>query len=155
MNVTTSKGVSKHVSSAIFMMNISSSLKTMQLEEYVVTTGYLDHTHCVQYLMASDVLWLMLNNDSQSPGKLYEYLGARKPIIACVGDGFLSQTIEEANAGVIVRPDDVDGIAKNIIRYYEMFKAKQLPKPDEEVVAKYDRIELTNELSKLFGFLVE
>jgi glycosyltransferase involved in cell wall biosynthesis len=130
-------------------------IATMQLEEHVVTTGYLDHAHCVQYLMASDVLWLMLNNDSQSPGKLYEYLGARKPVIACVNDGFLSQTIEEAEAGVILRPDDVDGIAKNILRYYELFKTKQLPAPNEEVVLKYDRVELTNELSKIFGFLVE
>lgn len=130
-------------------------ITSMGLEEHVVTTGYLDHAHCVQYLMASDVLWLMLKNDSQSPGKLYEYFGARKPIIACVVDGFLSQTIEEANAGVIVRPDDVEGIANGIMNYYELFKANRLPQPDEDVVLKYDRKELTNELSKIFGFLIE
>ena len=97
----------------------------------------------------------MLKNDSQSPGKLYEYLGARKPILACVPEGFIQQTIEEAGGTMIVRPDDVDGIAKHIVGMYELFKKKALPKPKEDVVVKYDRIELTNELSKIFGFLVE
>jgi len=132
-----------------------SLMKSMQLEEYVVTTGYLDHSHCVRYLMASDVLWFMHNNDSQSPGKLYEYFGARKPIIACVRDGFLQQTIEEAEAGIIVAPDDVDGIVKAIVTMYDKFKLNQLPVPKEDVIKKYDRVELTDELSKIFGFLVE
>jgi glycosyltransferase involved in cell wall biosynthesis len=130
-------------------------IKDMHLEEYVVTTGYLDHAHCVQHLLESDVLWFMLTNDSQSPGKLYEYLGARKPILACVHDGFLKQTIEEADAGIIVEPDDVDGIVDALVKYYRLFAEKKLPRPNEEVVKKYDRIELTEELSKMFGFLAE
>jgi glycosyltransferase involved in cell wall biosynthesis len=129
--------------------------KEMGLESDIVLTGYLDHRHCVQHLMAADVLWLMIRNDRQSPGKLYEYLGARKPILACVPEGFLKQTIEEAEAGVIVAPDDVDGIASNILRYYELYRNGQLPKPKEDVVQKYNREELTRELAKIFGFLAE
>lgn len=130
-------------------------VKSMNLEENVVMPGYLDHAHCIQYLQASDVLWLMLKNDSQSPGKLYEYFGARKPVLACVPEGFIKQTIEEAGGGMTVRPDDVDGIAKHLGELYEKFKTNSLPKPKEEIVLKYDRVELTNELSKIFGFLVE
>lgn len=130
-------------------------IKEMHLEEFVVTTGYLDHHRCVAYLRESSVLWLMLNNDSQSPGKLYEYFGARKPILACVYDGFLKQAIEEAEAGIIVKPDDVDGIAKALGEYYRQFKQQKLPRPNEDVIKKYDRVDLTEELSKIFGFLAE
>jgi len=130
-------------------------VKSLQLEENVVVTGYLDHAHCVQHLVAADVLWLMLKNDSQSPGKLYEYFAARKPILACVVDGFMRQTIEEAGCGIIVEPDDVAGIAAGILKLYEQFKNGELPRPKEDVVLKYDRVELTNELSKIFGFLTE
>jgi glycosyltransferase involved in cell wall biosynthesis len=125
------------------------------LEESITTTGYLDHAHCIQHLIASDVLFLMLNNDSQSPGKLYEYLGARKPILACVPEGFVRQTLKEAEASVIVNPTDVDGIAAAILQFYALSKQKKLMKPKEDVVEKYNRVELTNELSKLLGFLVE
>ena len=130
-------------------------IKEMRLEEFVVTTGYLDHAHCVQHLMESDLLWFMLTNDSQSPGKLYEYLGARKPVLACVRDGFLKQTIEEADAGIIVEPEDVDGIVDALVKYYRLFAEKKLPRPNEEVIKKYDRVDLTEELSKMFGFLAE
>ncbi len=130
-------------------------VKSLQLEEHVIVTGYLDHAHCIQQLVAADVLWLMLKNDSQSPGKLYEYFAARKPILACVGEGFLKQTIEEAGCGIIVDPDDVDGIAAGILKFYDQFKRGELPRPKEEIVLKYDRVELTNELSKIFGFLTE
>ncbi|HEV8539138.1 MAG TPA: glycosyltransferase [Bacteroidota bacterium] len=130
-------------------------IKSLHLEEYVVTTGYLDHARCVQHLMTSDVLWLMLKNDSQSPGKLYEYFGARKPILACIPDGFLRQTIEEAEAGIIVLPDGVEGITRALLTFYEQYKTQTLPRPSEDIVKKYDRVELTDELSKIFGFLVE
>ena len=130
-------------------------IKKMELDGNVILTGYLDHAHCVQYLMASDVLWFMLNNDKQSPGKLYEYLGARKPILACVPDGFVKQTVQEAEAGVTVSPHDVDGIASAIFQFHQQFKRNQLIGPNEEVVNKYDRVFLTNELSKIFGFLIE
>jgi hypothetical protein len=97
----------------------------------------------------------MLNNTTQSPGKLYEYLGARKPVLACVPDGFIRQTLEETKACTIVNPDDVDGIAAAILRFYEQFQRRELPVPREDVVTKYDRIALTRELSIIFGFLVD
>lgn len=130
-------------------------IASLDLQDCVVTTGYLDHALCVQQLLASDVLWMMLTNDSQSPGKLYEYLGARKPILACVPDGFIRQTVAEARAGVSVDPDDVDGIASAIVRFYEQYRQEGLPKPREDVVARFDRVELTRELSIILGFLAE
>ncbi len=128
---------------------------SMGLERNVVITEYLDHLQCVKYLMSADVLWLMLNNNSQSPGKLYEYFGARKPILACIPEGFMRQTLDEVGASVIVEPDDVDGIAAGIIQLFEQYKHNQLPKPKEHIVEKYNRIELTKELSIIFGFLVD
>jgi glycosyltransferase involved in cell wall biosynthesis len=127
----------------------------MDLSDSAVATGYLDHARCTQELLSSDVLWMMLTNDRQSPGKLYEYLGAGKPVLACVPDGFLRQTVEEAKAGASVDPEDVDGIAGAIVRLYDGFSKKGLPKPDPEVVSRFDRVELTRELSVIFGFLAE
>ena len=70
-------------------------------------------------------------------------------------EGFIRQTIEEAGGSVIVPPTDVNAIADAIKNFYELFKQRKLPKPDESVVSNYDRVELTNELSKIFGFLAE
>jgi glycosyltransferase involved in cell wall biosynthesis len=125
------------------------------LNDNIVMTGYLDHPECVRTLAASDVLWLMLGNDVQSPGKVYEYLGAQKPVIACVPEGFVRQTLREAGGSIIVEPDDVDGVSAAILRLHDQYVQKTLPAPRAEIVKKYDRVELAKELSFIFGFLAE
>jgi len=130
-------------------------VRSMGLEGNITITGYLDHRQCVEYLLNSDVLWFMVNNDRQSPGKLYEYLGARKPILACVPQGFVRQTVAEAKGAIITEPTDVNEISRAIKQLYDRFLQKSLPCPDEDVVEKYNRIELTRELSTYFGFLAE
>jgi glycosyltransferase involved in cell wall biosynthesis len=45
-------------------------------------------------------------------GKVFEYLAAERPILALVPpDGAAADLIRKANAGLVVAPDDVDGIA--------------------------------------------
>lgn len=130
-------------------------IASLGLQDCVVTTGYLDHADSVRHLKAADVLWMMVPNDRQSPGKLYEYFGAHKPIIACVPDGFLRQAVAEAEAGICVEPENADALASAILQSYRQFKSGRLPVPSPEVISKYNRIELANELSKIFGFLAE
>jgi glycosyltransferase involved in cell wall biosynthesis len=130
-------------------------IKSMELDGNVTTTGYLDHQHCLTYLQSSDILWLMLNNDTQSPGKLYEYIGLRKPILASVPEGFVRQTLKETECAEIVDPENVDATAEAIHRLYDLHRKGTLPQPNEEIVQKYNRVELTNELSKILGFLAE
>jgi len=125
------------------------------LEDKVTLTGYLEHGECVRRMQASDVLWLTLDNDRQSPGKLYEYLGARKPILALVPDGFVRQTLEDTGAAVICPPDDENAIAAAIKGLYGMHSGAGLPVPDEKEVLRYDRVGITGELSKIFAFLAE
>jgi glycosyltransferase involved in cell wall biosynthesis len=125
------------------------------LEEKVKVRGYLEHAECVREIRSSDVLWLTLDNDTQSPGKLYEYLGARKPILASVPPGFVEQTLEDAGASIITRPGDTDAIVAGLRRFATMHRKNALPIPNEGEVRRYDRVTLTNELSKIFGFLSE
>jgi len=44
-------------------------------------------------------------------GKVFEYLAAERPILAVVPpDGAAAELIRAANAGVVVAPDDIDGM---------------------------------------------
>jgi len=130
-------------------------VQALGLEEITTITGYVPHTDCIRELLASDLLWLMLKNDKQSPGKVYEYLGARKPILACVPEGFIRQTVNETGAAFCVEPTDILGIAKAISEAYEAHREGRAPKPDEAIVRKYERKFLAGELSKIFAFLVD
>ena len=48
-------------------------------------------------------------------GKVFEYLAAERPILAVVPpDGAAAELIRATGAGVVVAPDDVDGIAREL-----------------------------------------
>ncbi|RCK71724.1 MAG: Glycosyltransferase-like protein [Ignavibacteriae bacterium] len=117
--------------------------------------GYLDHQKCIQYLMSSDLLWLMLDNETQSPGKVYEYIGAHKPILANVPDGFIKQTLEEFEYNTVLPPFDVDGTKEAIYAYFEKFQKNQKYQFDEDKINAYNRVQLTNKLANILGFALE
>jgi len=124
------------------------------LQDTVKVPGYLPHTECTRELVASDVLWMIVGDDRGSPGKVYEYIGARKPIIACAPEGFIKTTVLEAG-GIVVRPDDVAGIRKAIEDMYRQWEHHGLQGPPEDVVQKYSRVSLTGALVRSFEALLE
>lgn len=123
------------------------------LQDSVTVLGYLSHRETVQHLVSSDVLWMIVGDDMGSPGKTYEYIGARKPILGCAPDGFIRNAILEAG-GVVVPPTDAAAIRRAIEQYFLQFERNQLRPPPEEVVRKYDRVALTLSLVRVFESLV-
>ncbi|MBP1654227.1 MAG: glycosyl transferase family 1 [Bacteroidetes bacterium] len=124
------------------------------LQDAVVVREYLPHRECVEVLRSSDVLWAVAGDDLGTPGKLYEYIGARKPILALLPEGFLRQTVQEAG-GTVVGHTDVPAIKAALAGFFDCFEKHALSAPDEEVVRKYDRRVLTGNLVKLFESLIE
>ena len=63
-------------------------------------------------------------------GKVFEYLAAERPILALVPpDGAAADLIRNANAGVVVAPDDVDGIAAALRAFHGQWQAGKLAAP--------------------------
>jgi glycosyltransferase involved in cell wall biosynthesis len=129
-------------------------VKRLGLQDAVHVTGYLPHPQCIKELVDSDVLWTTVGDEFGSPGKTYEYIGAKKPILGLVPDGFLKSTILEAG-GRAVAPNDVSGIMKALEEYLAAFEKRQLKGPQVDVVEKYNRVTLTGLLVKIFESLLE
>jgi glycosyltransferase involved in cell wall biosynthesis len=129
-------------------------VKRLGLQDAVHVTGYLPHPQCIKELVDSDVLWTTVGDEFGSPGKTYEYIGAKKPILGLVPDGFLKSTILEAG-GRAVAPDDVSGIMKALEEYLAAYEKRQLKGPQADVVEKYNRVTLTGWLVKIFESLLE
>ncbi len=129
-------------------------VRKLNLKEFVKDYGYVDHDDSISKIKSADVLWFMIdklkNIDAILPGKIYEYIGAQKPIIACVPEGAGKLAVEEYGAGFICEPDNISEIKKTILLVYELYKKNELPKPDESILQKYRRDYLTEMLSKQF-----
>lgn len=125
------------------------------LQNDVIFAGYLEHQECTKQLMDSDVLWLVLDNEVQSPGKLYEYIGARKPLLASVVEGNIKQLIQESGAGVVLPPGDVPAHEKALRDLFQSFERNELKQIDHQFAQRYSRRLLTGELAKQFESLMD
>ncbi|GJQ64028.1 MAG: glycosyl transferase family 1 [Melioribacteraceae bacterium] len=129
------------------------------LSEYVFNHGYMDHSEVAGKLLGADILWVMLgrnkNIDTVTPGKLLEYFGTKKPVLATVPKGISEIVCKEYKASFICEPDDIDAIKSKLIEIYTLFQKNELPIPDEEFVDGYNRVILTEQLTKQFQFFLK
>ena len=119
------------------------------LNEVASFNNHVKHKESINLLLASDMLLLVIpkisNNKGILTGKLFEYLGARKPIL-CIGptDGDAAKIIEECKAGKTFDYSDENGIYDFIETYMSnefIFENKNY--------LKYSRRNLTKNLSKI------
>ncbi len=134
-------------------------IEALKLQSFVKNFGYLNHLDSIRKLNSSDILWLTVgegrNSDTISSGKLFEYIGAGKPIMGLLQEGALKSSLEEYGAGFICDPYNIDSIKDTIVQIFTLYKEKKLPVPKQEIIQKYNREALTESLTKEFQFLIK
>jgi glycosyltransferase involved in cell wall biosynthesis len=130
-------------------------IKKYNLKDNVVITGYVAHKDAIKNLMESDVLWLMLDDNVRSPGKLFEYFGAKKPLIACVPEGVIRKIALDSKSAIATDPKNVTEIEQAIASMYKMWQNNSLPIPKFDFVDQYDRAKLTGELARELSLAME
>nr|MDP9491680.1 glycosyltransferase [Actinomycetota bacterium] len=85
------------------------------------------------------------------PGKTYEYLATRRPILAAVPDGDVRDLLTEAGNAFLCRPKDVEGMARVIAEQADRALAGEPASGShEDVLRRYERRELTARLAEVF-----
>lgn len=106
-------------------------LSDMGLEANARKIEYMPHSDVVKAMAQSPVLLLPLNNTPNNKGvlsgKLFEYLAARRPILAIgLPDGDAAAIIRETGAGELFGFDDYNGIKAAVLQLYANYKAGKL-----------------------------
>lgn len=134
-------------------------VKELGLDAMVTMHGYLPHRETVQQLVDADMLWMVIGRgkgeDMMSTGKLYEYLGARKPVLACVPEGAARQVLEKGGAAFFADPDSPEEIAARLRTLFDLWKNDRLPLPSFEYVSQFERKTLTGRLATLLAAVLE
>jgi len=129
------------------------------LEDNVKEFGYLTHIESISKLKSSDVLWLMVgngkNDDTISSGKLFEYFGSRKPIMACLPEGALKSYARQYGAVYLSDPENVQNIKEILMKIFSDYQTNSFLQPNEEFIEKFRRDFLTEQLTKEFQFMVK
>ncbi len=93
---------------------------------------FVDHHRTLELQRDSEALLLLLPDVGERgrdvpSGKLYEYLGAGRPILAAVPpDGSAAQLVRRVGAGIVVAPADVTGIARALGELVERWRKQTL-----------------------------
>jgi glycosyltransferase involved in cell wall biosynthesis len=102
----------------------------LQLNNAVTVTGSVPYFESLRHQAAADALLLVdAPCDGASvflPSKLLEYLAFGKPILALTPRRGMSAGLVAQAGGVVVPPDDVEGIAQRIVEMWRQFERGQL-----------------------------
>jgi glycosyltransferase involved in cell wall biosynthesis len=101
--------------------------------DFVRTRGLLAHRETVGLMRSADLLFLPMHDlpvgtrAGLIPYKTFEYLGARRPILAAVPDGDVRDMLGPLDEVSLVRPADVDGMAAALREAIERGPAGESP----------------------------
>lgn len=129
-------------------------IKNAGLEKQLNHIANLPHDEVVKRLMTSHLLLLPLNDtpniDGVVPGKLYEYLGAKRPIV-CIGKptGDSARIINETGAGFVADFGDVAALQAGLEKQIEAWRNNALTVNSSGIDA-YSRKALAGKLAKAF-----
>ncbi|MBT0608917.1 glycosyltransferase family 4 protein [Aequorivita echinoideorum] len=137
---------------------IAESLEKFGLFENAVFRGYISHSEALQLQKKSQILLLVEIDRPETraiiPGKLFEYLAAKRPILAFGPKNWdVAQILEETNAGFNFNYQEKNRLKEKILELYASYKEDKL-EVNSKNIEKYSRRELTSKMaSALIGLI--
>jgi len=140
----------------INLNNIEQLAERYGVSDIVKCKGYIPYNETIQNQVDSDILllfgWQNKNQKGILTGKLFEYLGAKRPIL-CIGPGNdeIETILHETNAGHYCRNEQETFDTLNDWINQWMRTGTVSFHPDDNCVADFSRKRLTRKLAKVFN----
>jgi glycosyltransferase involved in cell wall biosynthesis len=129
----------------------------LQLNDIVRVMGLVPHYQAILAQQNASILLLIIGKEGKTilTGKVFEYMGAKRPVLAVAPtDGEAADIIRQTNIGIVIDPDDTTAIANAIEDFYtEWRNGHNSYSPRDEEVKQYSRQEQAHQLSELFAQL--
>jgi glycosyltransferase involved in cell wall biosynthesis len=141
-----------------FGSEVQEMFRTSSLRNSVEVVPYVPHAESTRELLRAHALLLVVDEAKESaeivPGKVFEYIGARRPILALAPDGAVAEILRETRSGYVAPNTDVLAIKRSFLECYEKFGYRQETfEPNEDAIRKYERREIASQLAVLLDTL--
>ena len=91
------------------------------------------------------------NGEMMLTQKIFEYMAARRPVLAVAPEGALADVVRNSGVGIVVPPDNIDGIADAIAG---MVSGNFVYRPRMDVIESFHRRALTGRLAAVLEQIV-
>jgi glycosyltransferase involved in cell wall biosynthesis len=128
-------------------ISVMEALKKNGLSTFVEKTDYLPHDQALQMAAKSALLLLPINDTPNvmgiTPGKLYEYLALKRPILV-IGpeDGDTAVVINQTHSGIVCGFKNMEKMQSQLLKWAKDFQGKTLF-PASSGIETFSRKELT------------
>lgn len=106
------------------------AVRELRLDDVVEVLGYLPHRESLILLKSSDILLLIGDtapgSEAYIPGKLYEYLAVKRPILSFSLPGEATRIIERFSIGKVVPPTDLVAMKEAIMEFVTAWREGRL-----------------------------
>lgn len=143
-----------------FDRTVREMLADSAYKEFVKVHNFVSHRDSIQCIMRSDLLLLIVDNVAVSDriytGKIFEYLGSGKPVIALSPlNSPAASLITKAGTGKVFKYGDIDELKKELLSAYELFKKGALKtSPETKFISSFERKKLTGRLAEILGEII-
>lgn len=122
------------------------------LRQVIQVMPPVSHQEALRYQLESDVLLILQPGTSMSvPGKIFEYIGMRKTIVAITPQGATADVVRDNGLGMIADPDNLAEIENCLLQLVRDFRNGGLQPPAVNgAFTKYNGVELTRQLHDEF-----
>jgi glycosyltransferase involved in cell wall biosynthesis len=144
-----------------FGEEVRAMFRRPELRGTVEERGYLPHAESVAELLGAHALLLVVDDvtgaESIVPGKVFEYLGARRPLLAVTPEGAVADLVRRTRAGSVLPRNDPGAIGEALAGLYEEWlRTGRTEFPgDPDAVTGESRRERTRELAAVLAGVVE
>lgn len=126
------------------------SLRQLGIQDLVKLTAPVPHKEAIKAILTARALLIVQpDTDLQIPGKLFEYIAARKPVIALACSGATADLVHLEKLGMVAEPNDEDAIEDILMTFMNRNNLEE--KYNIENPAKYESRVLTKKLVDLLN----
>ena len=137
--------------------NLNHLIKKYNLSKNIFPIKYLPHQEVLKEVMKSHLLLLVINKRTDEEiitSKVFEYLGAGKPILLISGEGEVAILIRKFKRGSVVKDKNIGEIKETIFKCYDLYQKGCLKFSEPISLKQFDRKYLAGNLADAFSELM-
>lgn len=132
-------------------------LENLNIQDLVVLEGMIPYSEALAEMLSADGLLLFQGSTCnwQIPAKLYEYLRARRPILAMTDpNGDTAMALKEEGIDTIVPLDSREDVARGLLAFVTRIRAGRAPIASDKAIERHSRRCRTKELAEVLDSVV-